>query len=433
MASKNVRHLAFNTKLRTGPGSSIASSVFRITPSITPTNTPSPTVTPTLTPTNTVTPSFTPSNTPSPTITPSVTETPTLTPTITPTPTITVTHTATPTPTISLTPTSTETPTPTPTPTITMTPDFVESKFLFNKESFVGVISEPYLSALSAAAMRWENYIKFNPQIVDAIRAYIDPSFNGIYLRASSVSNLGGSSFIATCGPYNYVDLQPITEGVRFNSLNFDININTYFAPGNPPYNFTQTDWVNILTHELGHALGIGIYWDPDFEPQGAVPPQNYFLSGAYYPGIQQAYNTITGVSRDLTPLEDTGGEGTSSAHWENNYRDASYTGGGGLTYPGLLNELMIGSYNSETNYVMSTLSISALKDFGYKELNPGTSEGVPTIVAGLMPGLDIETSSGGMTKKLECSCSYLSAANRVAIINTDTNEVFISPIVISQ
>ena len=80
------------------------------TPSITPTNTPTPSITPTITPTKTQTPTVTPTNT----ITPTQTKTPTVTPTNTITPTNTVTPTNTITPTNTVTPTKTPTPTPTP-------------------------------------------------------------------------------------------------------------------------------------------------------------------------------------------------------------------------------------------------------------------------------------------------------------------------------
>ena len=70
------------------------------TPSITPTNTVTPTVTPTNTVTTTVTPTITPTNTITPTVTatvtPSITPTKTVTPTVTPTKTITPTPTTTP-------------------------------------------------------------------------------------------------------------------------------------------------------------------------------------------------------------------------------------------------------------------------------------------------------------------------------------------------
>jgi len=72
------------------------------------TPTPTPSITPSITPTI----SLTPSHTPTPSITPSHTPTPSITPTITPTKTVTPSIT----PTKTVTPTVTTTPTPTPTP-----------------------------------------------------------------------------------------------------------------------------------------------------------------------------------------------------------------------------------------------------------------------------------------------------------------------------
>ena len=103
-----------------------------ISPTPTPTVTPTPSVTPTITPTVTVTSSVTATITPTtsvtPTLTPTSSETPTPTPTVTstvtstPTPSVTATLTPTPTQTITPTITSTITPTPTITPTETNTP-----------------------------------------------------------------------------------------------------------------------------------------------------------------------------------------------------------------------------------------------------------------------------------------------------------------------
>jgi hypothetical protein len=103
------------------PTSSVTPSVTptkSVTPTQTPTKTPTPTATPTTT--NTPTPTLTPTNTATPTVTPTVTKTPTVTPTKTPTPTATGTPALTPTNTV--TPTKTPTRTPTPTPTNTVTP-----------------------------------------------------------------------------------------------------------------------------------------------------------------------------------------------------------------------------------------------------------------------------------------------------------------------
>ena len=68
------------------------------------TPTPTPSITPSVTPTMSLTPSFTPT----PSITPSFTPTPSITPSITPTQTVTPSHT----PTQTITPTVTNTPTP---------------------------------------------------------------------------------------------------------------------------------------------------------------------------------------------------------------------------------------------------------------------------------------------------------------------------------
>lgn len=92
------------------------------TQTVTPTNTNTPTdnVTNTPTPTTTQTPTVTPTGTISVSQTPTITQTSTQTQTQTPTPSITASQTQTPTPTVTQTPTNTETPTNT--PTITQTP-----------------------------------------------------------------------------------------------------------------------------------------------------------------------------------------------------------------------------------------------------------------------------------------------------------------------
>jgi len=90
------------------------------TPTNTPTKTPTQTATPTETPTQTATPTDTPSVTPTPSVT--TTSTPTETASVTATPTTTSTSTVTPSITASVTPTQTNTPSVTATPTITSSP-----------------------------------------------------------------------------------------------------------------------------------------------------------------------------------------------------------------------------------------------------------------------------------------------------------------------
>jgi hypothetical protein len=100
----------------------IDDGAFPVSPSNTPTQTPTPSVTVGLTPTATQTPTQTPTT--SQTQTPTTSQTQTVTPTNTNTPTDNVTDTPTPTPTVTptLTPTGTVSVSPTPTTTQTQTP-----------------------------------------------------------------------------------------------------------------------------------------------------------------------------------------------------------------------------------------------------------------------------------------------------------------------
>jgi hypothetical protein len=162
---------------------------------------------------------------------------------------------------------------------------------LFNKSSWASVVSEPYKTYLDQSADRWATYMNYDPAIFTAIRALPGWSaWNGMALEPTKYSlyTNSGISTIASCGPWNYVDLQPSGPGVRFNSLTFQLNINDYYRTL-----FSGSDWVNIITHELGHALGIGIYWHPSLASAGAVPPVNNFLDGNSYVNCKNAYLDI--------------------------------------------------------------------------------------------------------------------------------------------
>jgi hypothetical protein len=151
------------------------------------------------------------------------------------------------------------------------------------------------------------------------------------------------------------------------NTISFQLQINTFYLS-----TFSSADWINILTHELGHALGIGIFWN---NSELSPPIQNNFLDGSQYPLSQAAYNQITSSSRTKIPLETSGGIGTASSHWEDNLRIQD-----SVTYFGLIDELMVGYYNAGMRVKLSQLSIKTLVQHGYEEINPGRSEGTPTI-----------------------------------------------------
>lgn len=309
---------------------------------------------------------------------------------IVPTPTSTPILTNTPTSTLlSFTPTPTPTLTPTSTPTLTPTPTSTGiQNLLFKKSSWSGTIGSPWLSYVDQAADRWNTYIKFNPSVRSSIQGLVS-GWDGIQLEPGqfSIVNDSESGVIASCGVYGYVQI----SGKQYNTVSFTLEINQYYENV-----YSESDWVNILTHELGHALGIGIYWDSYFS--GATPPQDYFLDGTVYTNTQNSYDSITSLSRAKTPLENSGGVGTQSAHWENNFRPSSDPGTGGVAYSGLSNELMVGSIGPGSTRILSQLSIQNLVDFGYMEVNPGSSEGSPTTIPSIVSGI-----ASGIHNKLNC------------------------------
>jgi hypothetical protein len=364
-------------------------------PSLTPT--PSVTKTPTITPTISITQTVT--------ITPSVSITNSSTPTTTPTITVTKSNSISPTPTLSNTITPTRTPTITVPPnnyitsTPTNTPSYSKSNnniHLFNKNSWSSIIPEPYKTYFNQSADRWNSYIKYNSSVRSQI-PNLYPGWNGLALRTGGYTEINDSTsnVVASCGPYNFVDINGGPMPTWMNSVNFSITINKSWENY-----FSSNDWINIITHELGHALGIGIFWQVELQPYGAVPPVDFFLNGSVYTNTQQGYNIVSEFSRIKVPLENIGSTGTASAHWENDYRPASAQGSGGVDYVGVTDELMVGTIGPNNRRVISVLSINNLLDYGYEEVNPGTSEGTPTLQQSLTMGVQ------GL--KLNC-CEYYS------------------------
>jgi hypothetical protein len=294
---------------------------------------------------------------------------------------------------------------------------------LFDTSSFVGTVPEPYLTALNTAAARWSNYIQFDPTIVQAIRTNIGDeenpvygaphggtfpiysnlsNWNGIKINSFNTINTNGN-YIAACAVSEYIDIinPDYSSNVKFNTFSFDLYINLYYTTGYisslRPNGYNSTDWANILAHELGHALGIGIYWRSDpYGYLGANPPQNFFLSSGSYKSAGTAYNSILeqggrlpqfythdNIKRPKIPLESAGEVGGESSHWENNFRSSDAAGANSISYPGVPEEIMSAFYTTTNPLLITDLSLKVLVDFGYVEKNPGVNEGLPLLADG--------------------------------------------------
>jgi hypothetical protein len=103
---------------------------------------------------------------------------------------------------------------------------------------------------------------------------------------------------------------------------------------------------LSVITHEIGHVLGIGTLWQAKGLLSGAG------TSNPLFTGTQAtaAYNAIFGVNAAGVPVENSGGSGTRDSHW----RESTFN-----------NEIMTGYVNSGSN-PLSRVTVGSLADIGY-------------------------------------------------------------------
>jgi hypothetical protein len=104
----------------------------------------------------------------------------------------------------------------------------------------------------------------------------------------------------------------------------------------------------DVITHEMGHVLGVGSLWGPKglLVGKGTTDPT---FSG---PAAMAEYHKLRGSGEPVrVPVEDTGGPGTRDVHW----RDRTFG-----------NELMTGFVGDAPN-PLSRLTAAALGDLGYE------------------------------------------------------------------
>jgi hypothetical protein len=112
----------------------------------------------------------------------------------------------------------------------------------------------------------------------------------------------------------------------------------------------------DVITHEMGHVIGIGSLWLPDYFP---------FVTGAG--GSDPRYTAVRGVSSfvlgggfsfDHVPVENVGGPGSAGSHW----RESA-----------MANELMTSLIGPGSNPLSAT-TVGALLDMGY-QVNFGAAD----------------------------------------------------------
>jgi Leishmanolysin len=103
----------------------------------------------------------------------------------------------------------------------------------------------------------------------------------------------------------------------------------------------------DVITHEMGHVIGIGTIWTRKSLLQGAHTANPTF-TGA---NAKREYGRLRGSANPMpVPVENSGGAGTQDSHW----RDTVFG-----------NELMTGFVGAAGN-PLSRMTVASLKDLGY-------------------------------------------------------------------
>ena len=108
-----------------------------------------------------------------------------------------------------------------------------------------------------------------------------------------------------------------------------------------------------LVLHEMGHVLGIGIIWEdlellrnPASEEEA---PDTYFTGPLAIEAFDDAGGTGYGGAK--VPVENTGGAGTRNSHWRETVMQT---------------ELMTGWSEEGNTEPLSTITIQSLADLGY-------------------------------------------------------------------
>jgi Leishmanolysin len=120
----------------------------------------------------------------------------------------------------------------------------------------------------------------------------------------------------------------------------------------------------DVITHEMGHVLGIGTMWAQKGLLKGAST-SNPTFAGA---GAIAEYHALRGSGRRRrVPVENTGGPGTRNGHW----RETVFR-----------NELMSG-FIADPGNPMSRVTVASLADMGYQvDLDAAEPYELPDLLA---------------------------------------------------
>jgi Leishmanolysin len=202
---------------------------------------------------------------------------------------------------------------------------------------FEGGLTDSQKNAFKSAADRWTRVIIGDLPAVVVRGETIDD----LLIVASGVNIDGTSGILGQAGPTH---LRPQNAGAAAllparGIMEFDIaDLARMEADGSLG---------DVITHEMGHVLGVGTIWEDKSLLRGAGTSTPTFIGQ----GAMQEYATLRGAT-DLiaVPVENSGGQGTRDSHWKDDVFG---------------NELMTGFVRNAGN-PLSQMTTASLQDLGY-------------------------------------------------------------------
>lgn len=218
---------------------------------------------------------------------------------------------------------------------------------------YLSDLSNAQLLAFAEAELRWERLITGDlPDVIDNLPANEcgpNPATNGpfddltIFVTVDSID--GPFGVLGQAGPCFVRVPGDLTVIGR---MQFDVeDMELLEAEGS-----LQA----VILHEMGHVLGFGTLWGPDFFDLLVDPadPDTPALEDPHFTGAQAlaAFDAAGGTAyaSAKVPVMDVGGPGTINSHWRDEVFDP---------------ELMTGFLNNGFN-PLSAISVRSLQDLGY-------------------------------------------------------------------
>ena len=218
---------------------------------------------------------------------------------------------------------------------------------------FLGGLTTAQKNAFKQAADRWSKVITGDLPSVNIDGDVIDD----LLIVAQGVAIDGPGKILGQAGPTH---LRPASAGA------------SAFLPAKGLMSFDTADLakmqadgtlVDVITHEMGHVIGIGTIWD--IKRMLVRPGTN----NPTFRGVaaKKEFGVLKGTGPVNVPVENTGGPGTRDGHW----RETVFR-----------NELMSGFIAAPGN-PLSKMTVASLGDLGYTvDLGAAEPYALPNLMA---------------------------------------------------